>query len=246
LARGQSRSAFVESLDRRIRDGLSLSESGLDELTYPSKKCLQALLLMNVETNRRMADPAERYSFRAHASREWSLEHIHAQSAQTLTTVDQWAEWLKLHLVALQEMPNVDEDLRARLTDEINSALANRQHITGQIFQRLAEKLVASFAPTNDGTQEDDIQSISNLALLDAPTNSALGNSVFEVKRRHVLERARSGAYIPVCTRLVFLKFYTRESAQQVHFWGAQDRADYLDDMTRLLCPYFKQEKSTP
>ena len=51
---------------------------------------------------------------------------------------------------------------------------------------------------------------------------------VFEVKRRRILELDRKGAYIPICTRQVFLKYYTDADAQQVHFWSTQDREAYF------------------
>ena len=69
------------------------------------------------------------------------------------------------------------------------------------------------------------IDAITNLALLDRDDNSVLSNAVFEVKRRHIIELDRGGSYIPVCTRNVFLKYYTDAGAQQLHFWGPQRSA---------------------
>jgi hypothetical protein len=244
----------VKLLDDRIRKGLDLSGSGLDELSYEGSvaKCMQALLLMNVETIRRMQDSAERYSFRAHASGKWSLEHIHAQNAETLNTEEQWASWLKHHRDALEAMPHGDGDQHRPLTDRIDTVLEQfegHQPITGRTFHELERELGEIFAPksTNESAQDDiqSIHSISNLALLDCGTNSVLSNSVFEVKRRHVLERDRAGSYIPVCTRNVFLKYYTVEGAQQIHFWGAPDRTAYLAAMRCQLERYLKQEEST-
>ena len=39
----------------------------------------------------------------------------------------------------------------------------------------------------------------------------------------------KNGEYIPVCTRRVFLKYYTKSSDHQLHFWSDQDRTAYLD-----------------
>lgn len=64
---------------------------------------------------------------------------------------------------------------------------------------------------------------------------------MFEVKRREIIARDRAGAYIPVCTRNVFLKYYTDPLGQQNHFWGAADRESYLAAMTRLLRPYLRE-----
>ncbi len=85
---------------------------------------------------------------------------------------------------------------------------------------------------------------IDNLALLDSRDNSALSNSVFEVKRLEILRRDRVGSYIPVCTRNVFLKYYTDEGAQQVHFWGASDRRAYLEAFRAEIGVYLTEEVS--
>ena len=49
-----------------------------------------------------------------------------------------------------------------------------------------------------------------------------------------------------VHTPRVSLKYYTMGGAQQIHFWGAADRAAYLDAMRLLLRRYLKQGDSHP
>jgi hypothetical protein len=90
LSKEKGRSAFEAALDDEIRDHVGLTASELTDLTYTSRKTAAVLLLMNVETIRHMQDSSERYSFRAHAAGAWSLEHIHAQNAEDLKTVEQW------------------------------------------------------------------------------------------------------------------------------------------------------------
>jgi hypothetical protein len=87
------------------------------------------------------------------------------------------------------------------------------------------------------------VHSISNLALLSKADNSRLSNSVFEVKRQNVLAVDRKGGYIPVCTRNVFLKYYTSADAHQNHFWGLQDREHYLTAITDTVNKYLHPEE---
>jgi Protein of unknown function (DUF1524) len=82
------------------------------------------------------------------------------------------------------------------------------------------------------------MHAISNLALLDRDDNSALNNGAFEVKRRAIIKLDMAGSYIPVCTRNVFLKYYTRAQGQQLHFWGALDREGYLKNLLEKVGPY--------
>ena len=51
------------------------------------------------------------------------------------------------------------------------------------------------------------------------------------MKRRKFLELDRAGAYIPICTRRVFLKYYTDAGDQQIHLWSVQDRECYMQAM---------------
>ena len=73
------------------------------------------------------------------------------------------------------------------------------------------------------------LHTISNMALLSRKINSALKNSTFAVKRAKMLDKDRKGEYIPICTRRVFLKYYTETGQQQLSFWGKHDRDAYIE-----------------
>jgi hypothetical protein len=230
VAAGRTKSSFEALLDDRIRDTLDLTPSGVTELSYETdahkEKCARLLLLMNVETVRRLQHSMERYSFRLHREGEWSLEHIHAQHAEALTKAEQWKEWLRLHREALADL-SIDHASRDALIARID---AIGENVDRQIFQDLARDVTAAFtlADSSSSAAVHSVHSVTNLALLSSGNNSALGNAVFEVKRRRILELDRTGAYIPICTRQVFLKYYTDADAHQVHFWSVQDREAYL------------------
>jgi hypothetical protein len=79
---------------------------------------------------------------------------------------------------------------------------------------------------------------------LDRDDNAALNNSVFEVKRRRVLELDRQGKFLPVCTRQIFLKYYSDAEGQQLHLWGPGDREAYLAALMDAVTPYLVQERN--
>lgn len=238
LASGRGRSAFETALDETIRAHVGLTAADVGDLGYPSPKTSDVLLLMNVETIRRTQDSSERYSFRAHAKGGWSLEHIHAQGSQPMNTAEQWRAWLTYHRSALDDLPGLDAAHRLGLIERIERVLAGE--VTKQSFAVLQEEVTAVFTPVDEPT--DDIDSIANLALLDQRDNSALNNSVFEVKRREIIRRDKAGSYIPACTRNIFLKYYTDTSAQQLHFWSKVDRDAYLAAIREVLEPYLRPE----
>ena len=248
LGRGRTRPEFHTALNGLIRDSLKLSSSGVKSLTYRTaeEKTKRALLLMNVETVRRRTQSSERYSFDAHAQRQWTIEHIHAQSSQSLSTVEQWTAWLAEHRRALDAL-DVPEAELAAVKARIDEALPS---VSRQTFEPLHRELTSLFSAKDDAGDPDDpgardhsdVDAITNLALLDRDDNSVLSNGVFEVKRRHIIELDRGGSYVPVCTRNVFLKYYTDAGAQQLHFWGPRDRQDYLDAMLDALGPYLLED----
>ena len=52
----------------------------------------------------------------------------------------------------------------------------------------------------------------------------------------------KKGAFIPFCTRMVFLKYYTPSDKNQLHFWGKDDRDAYVKQMNIVLEKYLEKE----
>lgn len=237
MSHEKTKSALEAQLDSLVRRHLNLTTTGLSELTYQSDKTSRVLLLMNVETIRQRTFSSERYSFKKHAAGQWSLEHIHAQSAEGIRrSQDQWATWLKLHSQALGDLREITPDHKRELLDKTAAVLAGPV-IKGGDFQDLEREFTRMLSLDRDAA-DDEIHSIANLALLHGGDNSALSNSVFAVKRTEILGRDRKGSYIPVCTRNVFLKYYSPPGSQQMHLWSAIDRQYYLAAMTDVLRHY--------
>jgi hypothetical protein len=79
------------------------------------------------------------------------------------------------------------------------------------------------------------------MALLNAGDNAALNNSTFDVKRNEIVKMDKLGQYIPFCTKMVFLKYYTPSEKNQLHFWGQADRIAYINEMNTVLKDYLKE-----
>lgn len=240
-AKGKKKSDFEASLVDRIRAHLKVKDGDLEELSYEDRKrgyhkLLQLLLLMNVETT---TQSGLRFQFSRHIGQKWSLEHIHAQNAETLNRADQWRTWLTDHQSVLKAVaPSLDLPEITQLRTEVDSAIAEIDagksgHFSGEKFNALSSRMLRLL-------NKDDApdHSIRNMALLSSGDNSRLSNSVFEVKRQMILELDRKGEYVPVCTRNVFLKYYSGADAQQPHFWSEADKGSYLKELRNRLRPY--------
>ena len=80
------------------------------------------------------------------------------------------------------------------------------------------------------------------MALLKTSDNAALNNSTFDVKRNEIVRMDMEGQYIPFCTRMVFLKYYTPSADNQLHFWGQADREAYVAAINKVLDKYLPEK----
>lgn len=74
--------------------------------------------------------------------------------------------------------------------------------------------------------------------MLNTADNAALNNSTFDVKRNEIIKMDKAGQYIPFCTKMVFLKYYTPSADNQLHFWGQADRIAYIQAINTVLKDY--------
>jgi hypothetical protein len=142
-----------------------------------------------------------------------------------------------------QESPDISV---TRKLCELISDVENIENgvLNWENFNDIATKIIAQFSAISNGPSED-IHGLSNLALLCQSDNSALNNSVFEVKRREIIKMDKAGKYIPICTRRVFLKYYNEKpSSEQQYFWSLNDRENYLGEIRNVLINYLPKQES--
>jgi uncharacterized protein with ParB-like and HNH nuclease domain len=240
-----SKSQFVDYLDGLIIEKLNLTSDQLLALNYDStkdkSKIENLLLLFNIETIRRLKDSSEKYSFKHHKSNFWSLEHIHAQNSEGLNKKEDQQQWLSLHRTSLVNLAKDNNPHKEKIYDVINKIDENYEVITKAVFDVIFAEVFSLLSETDD---RNYIDSVSNMALLSIGSNAALNNSTFDVKRNKILEMDKKGEYIPVCTKRVFLKYYSYSEDTQLHFWGEADRNAYINAMigdSGILFPYLKQ-----
>src|SRR6185503_2461349 len=106
---------------------------------------------------------------------------------------------------------------------------------TDTAFEGVHENVLRHFKEDREGEADDGI---SNLVLLDAATNRSYGNAVFAIKRQRILSLDRDGVFVPLCTRNVFLKCYSRK-VDHLMFWTQDDRDDYREVLIDTLHAFF-------
>lgn len=224
-------SAYV---NKKIKESFNGIES-LDSLNYQDnyQKIHNVLLLFNIISIMNNDDESQRFPFDKYKANgiKWSLEHIHAQNAEILNTSEKRKEWLQLHKeVLLRRGDECDENLVSEITEALKVEVVSRE-----TFTKLQEDVFDFFS---DGTNGEYIDGLSNMALLNCADNAALNNSVFEVKRQHIIQIDKKGHFIPYCTRMVFLKYYNSNITSQLHSWDENDRNAYITAISETLKPY--------
>ena len=108
-------------------------------------------------------------------------------------------------------------------------------------FEDIQQKVIQKLSAQGN---TEYMHSIANLALLNMSDNAALNNSTFDVKRNEIIKMDKNGQYIPFCTKMVFLKYYTPSASNQLHFWGQPDRIAYIKAINSTLENYLTEEIS--
>lgn len=103
---------------------------------------------------------------------------------------------------------------------------------------------------TNDDTADPD-NNIENLTLLPRGINRAFKDKPFNEKRQFIIKCEKEGAFIPLCSKNVFLKYYsdkTDDSQQNEKdknddsLWNDKDKEEYIKNMQKALNDFFKAE----
>ena len=232
-----TKSEFLESIKGIIKKRIKkIGDISVLDYNDDTEDIITVLLLFNILTVMNKSNSYARFRFDEYQKNEWSLEHIHAQKAEgILNSKDTMLAWIDEHIISFRTFVDGEgSDKYKRIVEKLESI--DREHITQDSFTRLFDDICKEIE-SDYGT---DLNNISNLALLDRNTNSALSNRFFDVKRRKVVEKDRNGEFIPICTRNVFLKYYS-EDASQIHYWSQKDRTDYLNAIKNTLGEYLQE-----
>ncbi|WP_297179311.1 DUF262 domain-containing protein [uncultured Porphyromonas sp.] len=106
-----------------------------------------------------------------------------------------------------------------------------------ETFDRLYGE-VARWLHEGDQIEEEDKDGLGNLALLDEQTNKSYKNASFAVKRMTIINLDRRGRFIPIATKNLFLKYYTR-SPMSMLYWSSMDAKDYLSAIGEQLKKFY-------
>ena len=197
-----------------------------------SAKVRSLLLLFNLATL--LQDPRSniRFQFDSFKRESWDIEHIRSVSDTRPSRPTEQGEWLRHCLKFLRTVEGGDEQTLAdRIATYLDPETKPEKRVS---FEEIDGEILSYF----DEAADDPDHDLANLTLLDSRTNRSYRNAVFAVKRDILLKRDRSGIFVPLCTRNVFLKCYSRAVGNAM-FWTKEDARDYLDALSGTLTRFF-------
>ena len=232
-AKDETKSDFNIFLKKKIKEKIKIED--IDGLDYEKnrKDIENILLFFNIATILNNKSSNIRFSFSEFSTKRWSLEHIHAQNDKGLKdkkAQDAWLENSKKYIDESSLKDDVKNDLKKKIASFIDGNENNR-------FDELQMEILNKFG------NMVNMHGIENLALLSADDNSSLSNGPFVDKRARIIEMDKNGEFIPVCTKNVFLKYYTKKLSD-VYFWSEQDQKDYKCSIVETLKEFLGEENA--
>ncbi len=232
--------------DQNIDEALEM----IKELEYGNGNVKKVLLLFNILILLNNKGASIRFPFDRYKKEKWDIEHVFSQ-----TDIDLKGNALKEYVRLILEFwtgekveteqldGNTVNELEKKLDESVSKELFrkfvkvyNKDKDAKELFDKVKKELIKVF-------QEEKIEdrdNISNLVLLDAGTNRAYKNAFFPLKRAIIMEKIKSGSFVPIGTQNVFLKAYSKRF-DNIMFWTKKDAEDYLNAIIDTFKALFNQ-----
>ncbi|ADG71443.1 protein of unknown function DUF262 [Brachyspira murdochii DSM 12563] len=228
---------FSSSLKKSIEDNISLFKSikdndfeeDLRELNFNDKNhkkiIYKILVLFNIAYLLKDEGSHKYFEFNRFQLEQWSIEHIYAQNSKSIKEDIKNKDNEKI-IYWLKEVSKYCDELKPKIEELINKKNPYNEKLFDEI--------------DNYFKDEDSLNGIGNLCLLDKQSNIRIGNMIFSSKRLEIERLGQQGKLIPICTKLVFEKFFSDKIKNKDYFLK-EDREYYIKAIIEKLQIFFKQ-----
>ncbi|HEY5393288.1 MAG TPA: DUF262 domain-containing protein [Hanamia sp.] len=248
-----SKTKFKQFLIKEIAGKVKCA---IEKLQYNDKRIKTILLLFNIQTILLNDKSNMRFPFNLYKDPNlgWDIEHIRSQTDKPLNRLNERKAWIKdmlEYFTGEEEIEKQKEFISAQenssqkvfkrihdkektidiLTELLNGVSVDK--IDDTQFTSLYEEICKEFGEDNEPSN----CAISNLALLDSSTNRSYKNAFFPIKRKIILENDRKGTFIPIGTKNIFMKAYSKRF-DEIMYWNKDDAGYYLSAIKETLTDY--------
>jgi hypothetical protein len=221
---GKSKTEFRYSIDQEIKS--KFEKVKLKELEYNEEYVRKILLLHNIQTMLSNENETTRFPFDRYKKESWDVEHIHAIATEVKVKKEKQAEWLNNNFIKTENHKNEELNKQIEFIKSGNTIDENK-------FEAIISYVLG---------EEDN--SLQNLCLLDSKTNRSYKNDSFKEKRKKIIKREKEGTFIPICTKNVFMKYYSN-NVKDIELWNESDRKSYFEEIQNVISQYLPQTELT-
>lgn len=212
LKKVKNKKEFQRYLNEEIAKKVTVD---LNNLEYKNAATVKNVLLHhNIQTMLNFEKETSRFPFDRFKTDKWDIEHIHAIATEVNVNKEAQAEWLHQNFVktdARYTIESLNKKIELIKTTKIPTEDKDFDEIIGYVL----------------GGEDNNIR---NLCLLDRGTNRSYKNDSFKAKRKKIIEKEKMGVFIPICTKNVFMKYYSKE-LENLDLWNESDRESYLENV---------------
>jgi hypothetical protein len=240
-AESKTKTAFKDFLKEEISKIIACQ---INDLEYGNPMVKTILLLFNIQTILSNKKSNIRFPFDSFKKENWDIEHVRSQTDKTISGNSRrdWAADVLEFFTGKKEWEEQEKEID--LFEEPNKRIPfallkiiDDEKIDDIEFESLYNEISIKFKEEN----EPENVVISNLTLLDAATNRSYKNAFFPIKRMTIIENDRNGTFVPICTKNVFLKSYSKK-LDEVMYWNRNDADDYLSAIKETLSIYLPSQ----
>lgn len=253
ISKNNNKDKFITEIKIKIKS--NLKNVDIDALTFEKSKdkrtIKKVLLLHNIETILNSKKSYFRFPFDKYKKENWDIEHINPQNPfDKIECYEEWCMDLLEYITGNEISPlqldkskedftDFYEDLTTDLdAEEITILEAVIDILNDKIhYKAKTEELAANLFKKYKGNESENNNHLSNLTLLDSITNRSYGNSLFPIKRNTIIRNDCAGIFIPICTKNVFLKYYSKKFSD-VMYWKESDAKAYFENIKSTLSFY--------
>lgn len=203
-----------------------------------------------------------KFPFHLYKLEGWDVEHIDSNTENGLNDIPSRCDWLLNAYFGLQEgsYPELRDNIEKFFKQHTGKVYeqnedSNKQTARDELFAELRRQIEG--ISDNNRLSQIEKNKIWNFTLLDASTNRSYGNAIFPAKRRVIIGKDQgkkfnpptiengqikessptengSSAFIPPCTKYVFLKYYNTASFAP-NAWTKDDADAYKNNIIEVL-----------
>ncbi|MCT7519176.1 DUF262 domain-containing protein [Aliarcobacter cryaerophilus] len=221
----KTKSFFKNRLDDLIKK--KVKNVNLKNLEYGDRKIHEILLLFNIESILSNDVSNVKFQFDMFKKDKWDIEHIASQTDNI--NKEEWVKAVMTYIYQLNINKLDPQKLRIR-------------RFTGKYFDRFFKRIRDKFDIKS--LKDENKDNIGNLTLLDSKTNRSYGNAFFPIKRSIIIEQDAKARFIPIATKNIFLKQYSKKLSDMLN-WNDDDIRGYRDAMYSLLEKYEVRNSET-